>query len=245
MNKINLKLFIVFFTLTSGLLTAQERQTIRTSERSINVGELADYEIQYLYPEKTEGTVIYNNGEKAAYNMNYNILVEEMHFRTEDGELRAFEEDAPIDKIIAGDDTFIYGKEKGFLEVIHSGKINLYLKHKINISTLPIKRGAYGGTDYTSNIEEAIIHQPTSPYQKSEVRIDNQAKQEMDVTLRYNKSFLFVENGETTEVRRRRHVLRKFSDHRRDIRSYCRENNIDFDEKDDVAKLAQYIETLY
>jgi|GEM_PF-2368911 len=245
MNKINLKLLIVFFSLTSGLLTAQERQTIRTSNSSINVGELANYELQYLYPEKTEGTVIYSDGEKEVYKLNYNILADEIHFRYDDDEIRVFEADAPIEKITVGDDTFIYYKEKGILEVLHSEKITLYLKHKINLSTLPIRRGAYGGTDHTSSIAEARVHQPSSPHQKSEVRIDNKTQQEMDITLRYNESFLFVKNGETTEVRRRRHVLRKFSDHRRDIRSYCRENNIDFDEKDDVAKLAQYIETLY
>ncbi len=247
MNKVIGNFLVVLAILASGSLTAQERQrqTIRTSAAEINVCALANDDLQFLYPEKTKGTVYYSDGSIPEYEMNYNFLLDEMHYLTRRGRVHALQVRPRFDKIVINDKIFVYDVEEGYLEKLHTGNTSLYMKREVNVSTLPVKRGAYGTTDHTSSIAQTTIHQPGAEFHVREVRLANPRGQELDITLRYNEYFIFEKNGEKTRINNRRQASRKYSDHRSEIRTFTRQNNIDFDDKEDMLKLAEYIESLY
>ena len=247
MNKINFFSLAAFLLISStflGYSQERQRQTIRTSSSEINIGALVDDDLQLLYPEKTKGEVHYSNGEFEVYDMNYNILLDEIHYLTRRGRSHSLQANPPFDKVLINDKVLIYDEQLGFLEQLHSGKNNLYLKHEVNISTLPVRRGAYGTTDHTSSIDVATIQQPGAQNHVSEVRLSNPEAQELEITIRYNDYFVFEKNGELNRINNRRQLLRMFSDHSSDIRTFIRQNDIDFDNKGDMVKLAKYIETL-
>ncbi len=236
----------VLFLSSTCLVYSQERQrqTIRTSSSEINVCALANDDLQLLYPEKTKGEVHYSDGSFEVYDMNYNIMLDEIHYLTRRGRTHSLQTNPPFDKVLINEKVLIYDEQLGFLEQLHSGKNSLYLKHEVNISTLPVRRGAYGTTDHTSSIDVTTLQQPGAQYHVSEVRLNNPEAQELDITIRYNNYFVFEKNGELNRINNRRQLLRVFSDHRSDIRTFIRQNNVDFDNIDDMLNLAKYIETL-
>ncbi len=247
MKKISLiSLSVTLLLASSNAVFSQDRQrqTIRTSSTQINVSEMANDELQYLLPEKTEGTIYFKDGKIAEYKMNYNFLLDEVHIQTRRGRVNRLLLSPPFTKIDINDKTLVHDVEEGYLEQLFSGKINLYIKHKTDISTLPVKRGAYGGTDHTSSIQQTTIQQQGAQYHSKEVRLENPQAQDLEVTIRYQNHFVFEKNGDKTNVNSRRQLQRVFSEHRRDIRSFCRENDIDFDDPEDMIKVVKFIESL-
>lgn len=238
-------LTMLFFLSSINAIIAQERnrQTIQTSATEINVTELANEDMQLLYPERKSGLIYFSDGNISEYEMNYNFLLDEVHFLTSRGRVHALQRIPSYDKLVIKDRTFIWNNDLGYIELLHEGKNNLYLKRHVNINTLPVSRGAYGTTDHTSRIQQATIEQ-TAAYQVSEVRVGNPNAQELEITLRYSEYFLFEKDGEKTRVNNHRQLGRLFSDHSSEIRSFARQNNIDFDNPEDMIKMAEFIDSL-
>ncbi len=247
MKKVILNFTVILLLLATNSLMSQERrrQTIRTSAAEINICALANDDLQYLHPAKTNGTIYYGDGKTSEYEMNYNFLLDEVRYKTRRGRIHALQLRPRFEKIVIADKTLVYDTEKGYLERLHSGKANLYIKHEVNVSTMPVRRGAYGTTDHTASIGQATIHQPGAEFHVREVRLANPRSQELEITLRYNKNFVFEKNGEKTKINNRRQLLRKFPDYGSELRNFVRQNNIDFDDKQDMIKLAGYIESLH
>lgn len=222
---------------------AQRSQNIRTSGMRVQVEELADSAIAYLYDGLKEAVITYKDGSTSNTSLNYSVLLDEFQMKTRRGiEALNFRD---LEKLEVEGSIFIYLPEAGYLEVLNQGKHPLYHKRLVRVSTMPVRRGAYGGTDYTSAIDVAATYstESTGDYNR-QIYLDNPSGQEMDITLRYNEYFLIGKGETLMKVSNQRQLLRDFPEYRNELRDFIRKENTNFSNPRGLIKLVKYMGTL-
>ncbi len=223
-----------------GSAFTQTRQTIHSSDPQVNIEEMAEPSLLFLQEDFEDARIIFSDGEIREQKLRYHILLDEMQFLSRRGQVQNLSKRPSFERIELGGEEFIYEEEAGYLQVLREGEVSLFRKRETRIDARPVKRGAYGGVDHISSID--VVHNFDTRLGK--VRLDNPGGQELEINLRYVETFLFEKNGERTAIGNRRQLLRAFPDHRSELRSFVRSNDIDFDNPDDLFRLAEFLEKL-
>ncbi len=187
---------------------------------------------RYRYPEFTEGRCILRNGTVNPGRYNYNFLTGEMEFlRYPDTLSISGKED--IDLITIAADTFYY--HNGYLELVRSGSPEVFLKKNIIIKEI-LKKGAFGVVHRGSSFES---YTGVDPRGLSYNRIQNE-----DMVLQ-NAVFWFFSTHAGVFLRfSRKNVFDAFPDNKDSIKEYLKSNNIDLESREDILKLAGFLEDL-
>ena len=228
--------------LFTHLVFAQRSQTILTTEARVQVDKIADSSLVFLYPTLKEARVTLKNGDLTQASLNYSILLDEMHMQTRRG-IQAVET-RDLKKIEIEGSTFVFKEGNGYFEVLLEGRYPLYLKRNIRTSALPVRRGAYGGTDHTSAIDLASNIQTTNNHHGSEIFLENPSGQELEIILRYQEFFFFEKDGTLLRVNNARQLQRDFPEHRNELRDFMRSESINFSNRQDLLKLGKFMEGL-
>jgi len=223
-----------------GSAFTQTRQTIHSSDPQVNIEELAEPALLFLQEDFEDARIIFADGKVNEEKLRYHILLDEMQFLSRRGQVQNLSKRPAFERIEIGDKEFVYDPEASYLQVLREGEVSLFLKRETRIDAQPIQRGAYGGVDRTSSID--VMDSFTT--ETREVRFNNPGGQELEINLRYVETFLFEKNGERAEIGSRRQFLRAYREHRSELRSFIRSNDIDFDNPDDLVRLAEFLENL-
>lgn len=228
----------------SNSATSQTRQeTIRTSARQVQIGEVASQELQTLLPEAVE-SVVYTDGKSETRNLNYNILYD--HFFYSDRRGRTlWLGPRDVDSVRLGDSLFRSFEDEGFFVVV-PGIPELLVRHNIDISTETLTRGAYGTTNETASIEvlRAITTASGANGSMHTAYLENPGGQELRITLKREEKFYVLKEGEVLDASNRRALQRAFPEHRREIRRYVRNNDIDFESLEDLSGILEHLSSL-
>lgn len=234
---------LVFLFGISSMSFGQRSQNIRTSSSRVQVEELADSSLVFLYGEMKPGVITYYDGSTSEVLLNYSILLDRFEFQShrESGHLNF----RGLSKLDVEGTSFIYHHQEGFLEVVEQGKYPLYLKRLIRVSSMPVRRGAYGGTDHTSAIDIAsnITTESSGDFDR-QIFLDNPSGQEMDITLRYNEYFVIGKGESLVKISNQRQLLRDFPEFRNELRNFVRNEKTNFTKPEDLIKLVEYLGTL-
>ncbi len=237
-------ILFLWLVLQSVGTTAQTRQeTIRTSASQVQLGEAASEEIQNLFPEAIEA-FIFKDGAKEALTINYNLLFDHFYFTDRSGRT-IWISTRDVDSVHIGDYLFLAFGDEGFFRAV-PGKPELLVKYKLDISTETLTRGAYGTTDETASIE--VLRAMTTPAAAHGLihtaYLENPGGQELRITLKREEKFYVLGEEGVQDASNRRALQRAFPGHRREIRRFARNNDIDFGDPDDLASILEYISTL-
>jgi hypothetical protein len=231
--------FLISLMMVSWASLAQKSQTITLSGDKARVEEVADSSLVYLFPALEQALITLSNGTTYMANINYNILGDAMQIQTRRG-LQTLDP-LQLSQLEVAGSTFIYHRDEGYLEVLFKGKFPLYKKRGIQVSAVPVVRGAYGSKDYTSSIDQASYIQ-TGP--RGEFYLLNNSGQEIDITLRYDEFFLIGKGDNLVKISNQRQLLRDFPEYRNELRDYLRKENTDFSNPEDLDKLVGFLESL-
>lgn len=237
--------YILFIFIISATLPslAQRTQTIRSTDTRVQVEKVADSTLVFLYPDLIDAVVSFRDGRSSQAKINYSILLDEMQMQTRRG--IAALETRNLEKLEIGEATFIHRPDDGYLEVVSEGSFPLFMKRQIRVSAMPVRRGAYGGTDYTSAIDlAASIATNSGGDFNREIFLDNPSGQEMDITLRYNEYFVIEKGGQLIRVNNQRQLLRDFPEYRNELRDFVRRENTNFSSRQDLIKMVKFMEGL-
>lgn len=237
--------YILFIFIIAASLPAfaQRTQTIRSTDTRVQVEKIADSTLVFLYPNLMDAVVSLRDGRSSQAKINYSILLDEMQMQTRRGIVAV--ETRDLKKLVVGEATFIHHGVEGYLEVLSEGSFPLFLKRQIRVSAMPVRRGAYGGTDYTSAIDlAASIATNSGGDFNREIFLDNPSGQEMDITLRYNEYFVIEKSGQLIRVNNQRQLLRDFPEYRNELRDFVRRENINFSSRQDLMKMVKFMEGL-
>lgn len=239
----NLRLQFLILVLFSGQVTmSQQVQTIRTTETRIQVEKIADSSMVYLFPELVEARIILKDGRTTQAKINYNILLDIIEIQTRTG-MNALETRS-IKKVEIGETELIFREGEGFLEVLSEGRFPLLLKRQIRVSAMPVRRGAFGGTDHASSIDVLSTLSTTDGLRGQTIMLENPGGQEMEISLRYNESFAIFKGDQLVRLNNARQLQRDFPEYRNELRDFLRRENINFSNRFDLMKLLMFMNNL-
>ncbi len=244
-----MKTFATFFSIfffSSFILHAQTlRTSFRSEERVIDLEKNAGQEFLYLFDSFRQAHVYYP-GEYAVFNMNLNILNDQMIIERP-GEENQVLSPGRIDSIQIDDKTFIHHRRFGYLEIISGKTQKFHVKYHTSYTMQEIRQGAYGDAPATAAVQSVNIlagqaHTLTDIGEF--LYLENQSGNPVRVSLVSRPTFGIIKNNEFITIESRRALNRLYPDHRSEIRSFLRDNDIEFDIRSDLIKLAVFIDRL-
>ncbi len=245
-NRLMYLIIVVLFLLPAGNGVAQQRsESIRSTASAVQLEKVASHEIQNLFPDFVEAN-IYAGGRHTKRPLNYNLLYDQFYFEDRRGN-RALDNLALLDSIRIGEYLFGFVGGHGFFELVtvnDSG--SLLRKHTLDITSDVVAVGAFGTTDRTASIDamQSFVGVAEGELLDRKILLENSGGQEMRITLRRQEVYHVINDGIPVAVHSRRTLLREFSEHRSELRTFLRQNNIDFDRTEDMIKLTAFLGTL-
>ena len=230
-----MKKYLFLLLLFPGWIFAQDRQIIEVTSGD-DLDERISYHLQYLFPEFTIGDVIYKDAPLGAGMINYNLLVGEMQFLADD-EVMALANIRDIAMVYIDNRKFYPFNNKEFAEeLLSTDKVQLRVRRRGSMVPYA-KRGAYGASSPTSAITSYNSINNASQQHNLSVMGD------VMVTLKYFY-YLVGQNGRYTQINNVKAFTKLFPVHRAQIEAYAKENNIRFDNVNDLKVLLVYCNTL-
>lgn len=197
----------------------------------VKAGEIPDevipFHVRYTFPEFTEGSATLRSGTTSRQKFNYNCLLDEMQFIADSGDTLAIAAPAELRYVQIDSSVFYY--YRGYLtQVKKQGKYILAVKK--SIVQLSDKKGAgYGTYSGTSSITtySSII----SGSKEYKLRVNNEV---IFIPMEYY--FLGDEFGHFSRADRKA-FLNVFTEKRKGVQEYIKENNTNFNKPEDVMRL--------
>ncbi len=241
-------LSISIVILLSASVSAQVTQEHhRSSESPLQVEEIASQEIQLLLPQSKPGLVFQDNEMRVFDRLNYNMLLDIFLVEDEHRELFAMADAHLADSIRLEGKLFHYLDGHGFYEYIagndHEG---VYRKHRVDVDAETVALGAYGTANRTSSIDvvRSMVDPSGADIAERTVEVENPSGQEIHLTLKREEVFHFLRDGEPHAVHSQRSLNRAFPEHRSEIRRFLRDHSINFENREDMIRLSEFVYSL-
>ena len=219
-------LFPVFiWMLCSFSILAQDSKPIRVKAGEDIYQKLAK-EI-YLYPQFTQGTIYFRNGNTNLAYFNYNRMNGEMQFITDKADTLSVANEATIKYINVAKDSFFYSD--GYLQlVIGNNAAKLARKQVIKIIDQQ-KIGAYDQPTSAGAITSYSSLNNDLRFYKLDIK--------QDVILGQQTTYFFGDKYNNFFRANKRNLLKNFSKKEKELTNYLKENSVDFNKEEDLAKL--------
>lgn len=238
-------LFCVMLSiLTSFSTLGQARHEVTYARTGDTLNNVLSKGFQYLYPNFIEGKVHFRTGEVTRAFLNYNILLNEVHFITQQ-DLRNVNQESEsdllrysqslvlddIDFIVIGADVFV-NTPRGIMILVVNHGIQLLQSNKITIKG-GSRSGAYGqtGTSSAINAHNRVPSEYDSHADVHQLRLATEFSREEEYYL-YQDGKLFKATQNRFE--------RLFPDIKPQIRRFVSDNSIKFTDKEGLEKLLTF-----
>lgn len=215
-----------------GLAASGQRPKTYTVPAGVEVNDVVPQKEIFQYPNFIQGIVIFRDGTSAPGKLNYNRMVAELQFIDPKGDTLSLANEKNILIALIGKDTFYYSQ--GYVRLLTSGQ-HLKIGERIAFKEFINKPGAYGlssATTATNNVSELLNLR------------SQQLNVSQEVVLVKNTNYLlgdkfngFVEADKNT-------VLRFLPDKRTEIEDFINKNKTNFNNAEDLVKLAKFINAL-
>jgi len=222
---------ISFFLLLPHFLAAQNTEPVlvKAGTRVIDYFPLNE---RYRYKDFTEGEAVSKSGTSNSAKFNYNFLSGEMEFiRSADTLIIANKKD--VKYITVAQDTFYYNN--GYLEIIRSGSFRVFVNQNIVIKDIQ-KEGAFGTINRTA-ASESYSFLITKGFSNNLVVDENWV-------LQNTPGYYFSTPAHDYLQFTRKNILLMLPAKKDLINKYLKANKVDFKSRDDLLKLADFLDNL-
>ncbi|TVQ90488.1 MAG: hypothetical protein EA393_05730 [Bacteroidetes bacterium] len=245
----------VYVTLLFGLFLLQgiygqtHRVSFTTIEREIDLENLADPKVVYLFEDFQKARVYYPNERIIEMYVNYRLLVDDMIVKTERRGIQSMIRGDVFDSIRINDMLFIFDRNLGFIEKFENHGNAFYIKHQSTYTQDEVVRGAYGEPTPSASTQAVNIVSASSVAGRTgqhitDLTVQNLSEGEVQINILRRPVFVYFIDGEPETIINRRQLNRLFPDHRSDIRAFLRNESISFDERDDLIRLGNFLTSL-
>jgi len=217
--------------LITHFLAAQNSEPVLV-KAGTRVLDYFPFKDRYRYQEFTEGKAVSKSGTTNSARFNYNFLSGEMEFiRSADTLMIANHKD--VKYIAVAQDTFYYNN--GYLEIIRSGSFRVFLNQNIVIKDIR-KEGAFG-TINRSAASESYSFLITKGF-------TNDLVPDEDWLLQNTPGYFFSTPEHDYLQFNRKNILKILPAKKDIINKYIKVNKVDFNSRDDLLKLADFLDDL-
>jgi hypothetical protein len=229
MKKIVVLIYSILFL--SVCLSAQKNELI-TVKAGTKVLDYFPVKDRFRFPEFIEGKVLFKNGVVNTAMLNYDYLTGEIEFIQSRDTLSIIRK-KELRMVLVAQDTFFF--DNGYIELISGGKINMGLKQYVKIKDV-LKKGAYGTTARGVSIESYNSMESGGKFYEL---IPNE-----DIVLENTHEYYLSIPSSGFVTFRKKNVLQLFPQKVNEIQKYLKFNKVNFDSKDDLLRLAAYLDSL-
>ena len=185
----------------------------------------------FLYPQFKYGRAVYKDGKRSGGKMNYSKLFDEMLYIDPFGDTMAVDNEGTISAIGIEADTFYY--DKGYVQYLTTiGNTKLAVKPSLKVADKQ-KIGGYDMANPTSAITSYKSYDDGIQSYKLTVRQDL-------ILLRVDRYYLGDKYNHFV-LANKKNVFDFFSRHEKALKNYLDQNKVDFNNREDVEKLLQFV----
>lgn len=200
----------------------------------VKAGEIPDqvipFSARYLFPEFKEGNATLRNGATSRQKFNYNCLLDEMQFISPSGDTLAIAAPAELRNIKVDSSVFYYDHWY-FEQIKKHGKYILAVKK--SIVQVPDKKGS-GYNTYSSTSSITTYSSIISGSKEYKLQSNNET-----IFMPVEYYFLGDEFGHFNRADKRA-FLNLFTDKRKGLQEYIKQNKINFNNKGDITALFDF-----
>lgn len=190
---------------------------------------------QYLLVKFIDGKVKFNDGYEMNAKLNYNVLLEEMHFLKNDTIRTLTSND--IKYIILDKFKFISIDGKFIQDIYNTKDLKLIFQYNPDISSIGATKGAYGSSTETAATTKINSIPSQSMYNNGYVVLKDDDAEEIKT---YPKYYIVNSNKNIiSPTKKKIHKLSKKS--KEDIEYFIKENRINFNNKEDLIKILDFL----
>ena len=205
--------------------------TVKAGSNVMDVLTIADV---FHYPQFTYGKVFFKDRIVAEVKINYNRLLDEMHFIGPTGDTLALANEETVKFIAIGEDSFFY--DQGYVRNILGGRVVKLAVKQVWKVVGNNKRGAYNSASGVSAISSKSSYYNGTGLYKINVS--------EDVVLSKVERYYFGDQYNHFVLAGKKNLLMLFPKEQRRIGMFLTENKIDFNNRDDLEKTVQFLEQL-
>ena len=223
--------FIIMLMTVASLSNAQKHEQfiINPGERPV---EAIPDSAQYAYPSFVRGSITFRDERPAGTaRLNYNYLFEEMMFLNNKEDTLAIADAATIRQIVINADTFYFS--------------NVFVKHAATYGDIKLGRREYFRV---ANIRKTgAMGLPTSntvqSYKAASTASDLRTLVVQEVlNLEKMTQFFFGDKFNKFQIANRNNMQELFPEKRKLIKTYLKDNHVNFTQEEDVVKLLVYLQ---
>jgi len=220
-----------YLILWSFYLYGQEDKAIIVKKGTTLLDYISPSE-RYLFPEFTLGKVIFKTKIYTGIKLNYHYLNGEIEFLKDSDTLTIIDK-KDLKSIIIAEDTIYY--DNGYILQIKSGYPKIGLKESFEFKDYIKKDGIGSASSAGSNTSYSSISTPGG--------LHTMAANEDLIFRRTKTYYILMPNGDF-DLYNKKNVCKMFQKNKEEIKSFLKSNNIKFDSREDLLKLAEFLETL-
>jgi len=224
-------LFIQIVLINLSLFSQKyEPVTVRAGMRVV---DCFPFKERYRYPEFVTGRIQVKSGVYSDTWLNYNLLSGDMEY-IKNKDTLAIANKKDIRFIAVAQDTFYYAN--GFyLEKIYDGPFRIVLKQYMKLKETQ-KQDSYG----TTSAGAAMTSYGSLPANGNFYKLTANTDMMFQRTLEY---YISDNSGGFVQYTKK-NVIQLFPKHENKIKAYLKSNKVNFEKRDDLIRLADYLSTL-
>ena len=227
-------LLLLSFALVYGTGLFAQKRTLVIVKEGRNIMDVLSAAEVFYYPQFTYGKVFARDGTGKEAKLNYNRLVDEMHFIGLKGDTLALADEKNIKNVVIGNDTFYY--DGGYVRLLSAGKLMKLVVKEIWVISETRQRGAYNSTNNSVSITSFTSYNQGGRLYDLTVNAD--------VVLKKTEHFYLGDNYDHFVLAGKKNLWPLFPKEQSRIEKYLKENKISFTDKDDLVNLVQFLEPL-
>ena len=231
-----MRVLLFYFLICYADLSAQD-STFVTIKAGYKVKDVLTPTDIYQYSEFKPGKVFFKDGSKAAAKMNYSRLFDQILFIDPKNDTLAVADEKTIKFLTIDRDTFYYGD--GYMRLIaDKGVVKLMEKQTWVVADVR-KIGTFNKQTTTVAVHSFSDYTNGSDAAKSKDLILNE-----DIILRKETQYFFGDEYYHYARTGKKGLYQLFGKNQRTIENYLNENKINFDKKEDLDKLVEFLAKL-
>lgn len=184
---------------------------------------------RYQYPAFTKGSITLNDGRSNTCLFNLNLISGEMEF-LQGKDTLFIAEKKDLSTIIISKDTFFY--RNAYLKLISNGKLKIYMSQRIGIADV-LKKGAMGTINRSSSSE-------SYNYLDAD-KLTHFLTADEDMVFRRVVIFYYSIPGKEITLFNRKNAVKIVPGKDEEIKEFLKTNEIDFQSKEDILKMTEFI----
>jgi hypothetical protein len=241
----NLLAIVILLYISAVSHSQTLRQSFVSSEREIILLDAVDESVIFLFKDFRDAIVYYRGGREMKLKLDYYLIKDEMFMLNSQGAVHVLSTTMAPDSIVFPNDgiSFIWSKTDGFMEKVPSCP-DCFIKHRTRYVISEVQQGGYGQSRAVTKKDSKFLTDRDIMLRESLIHLNNPSAGTVEITLTYRPTLVIVANQQFVSVANQRDLNRLYRAKRNQISNYVMKENIAFDNKNDLVKLAAFLDNL-